>query len=57
MDFTITNTNIVRVTADAIVLPANRHLKEGSGASRAIFEAAGRKELAEKSLELLKSLE
>ena len=47
MDFIITNTNIVRVTADAIVLPANRHLKEGSGASRAIFEAAGRKELTQ----------
>ena len=47
MDFIITNTNIVRVTADAIVLPANRYLKEGSGASRAIFEAAGRKELTQ----------
>ena len=47
MDFIITNANIVRVTADAIVLPANRNLKEGSGASRAIFEAAGRKELTQ----------
>ena len=47
MDFIITNTNIVRVTADAIVLPANKYLKEGSGASRAIFEAAGRKELTQ----------
>ena len=47
MDFIITNTNIVRVAADAIVLPANKYLKEGSGASRAIFEAAGRKELTQ----------
>ena len=45
MDFVITNTNIVRVTADAIVLPANQKLKEGPGCSRAIFSAAGRKEL------------
>ena len=47
MDFIITNANIVRVTADAIVLPANRNLKEGSGASSAVFEAAGRKELTQ----------
>ena len=47
MDFIITNTNIVRVTADAIVLPANVKLKEGSGCSRAIFKAAGREELTQ----------
>lgn len=45
MDFIITNTNIVRVTADAIVLPANRHLKEGSGASRAILRLQVEKNL------------
>ena len=39
--------NILNVKADAIVLPANRHLKEGSGVSTAIFEAAGRKLLTE----------
>lgn len=37
--------NIAEVTADAIVLPANTMLKEGSGASAAIFEAAGRRKL------------
>lgn len=39
--------NIVDVTADAIVLPANSALKEGSGASTAIFSAAGRKKLTD----------
>ena len=47
MDYIITNTNIVRVTADAIGLPANVKLKEGSGCSRAIFNAAGREELTQ----------
>lgn len=40
-------TNIVNVSADAIVLPANTMLKEGSGASTAIFEAAGRRKLTQ----------
>ena len=44
MRFDVVKTSIVNVAADAIVLPANEHLKEGSGASRAIFEAAGRRE-------------
>lgn len=47
MNFTVINANIVNVKADAIVLPANEKLKEGAGASRAIFEAAGRKQLKE----------
>jgi len=47
MDFTVLNSNIVNVQADAIVLPANENLKEGAGTSRAIFEAAGRKKLKE----------
>ena len=47
MKFDIVKTNIVNVTADAIVLPANEHLKEGRGASNAIFEAAGRKKLTQ----------
>ena len=47
MNFDIVNTNIVNVSADAIVLPANTRLKEGSGTSRAIFEAAGRKQLTQ----------
>jgi len=40
------NTDICDIGADAIVLPANESLKEGSGASAALFQAAGRKELA-----------
>ena len=47
MNFDLIKTNIVNVTADAIVLPANSKLKEGSGASTAIFEAAGRKKLTQ----------
>ncbi|MBR4456233.1 MAG: macro domain-containing protein [Solobacterium sp.] len=46
MEFVIVKTNIVNVAADAVVLPANPMLREGSGASAAIFEAAGRKQLA-----------
>lgn len=45
MEFNVVRTNIVNIAADAIILPANEQLKEGSGASRAIFEAAGRKNL------------
>ena len=47
MQFDILKTNITKVTADAIVLPANEHLKEGSGTSTAIFEAAGRTNLTQ----------
>lgn len=45
MQFEVIKTNIVNIAVDAIVLPANEALKEGSGTSRAIFEAAGRKNL------------
>ena len=34
------NTDICDIGADAIVLPANESLKEGSGASAALFQAA-----------------
>lgn len=47
MKFDLVKTNIVNVAADAIVLPANEKLKEGGGASAAIFEAAGRKQLTQ----------
>ena len=47
MKFDLIKTNIVNVSADAIVLPANEKLKEGSGTSTAIFEAAGRKQLTQ----------
>lgn len=45
MQFEVVKANIVNVSADAIILPANEELREGSGTSRAIFEAAGRKTL------------
>ena len=44
--------NIVDAKVDAIVLPANSKLKEGSGASEAIFKAAGRKVLTKKCKEI-----
>lgn len=47
MKFDVIRANIVDVPADAVVLPANEKLKEGSGTSRAIFQAAGRRELTE----------
>lgn len=42
MQFDIIRSDIVNVPADAVVLPANTELKEGSGVSAALFEAAGR---------------
>lgn len=45
MNFDAVKTDITNLSVDAIVLPANEQLKEGPGASRAIYEAAGRKEL------------
>lgn len=47
MKFEIVKANIIDVVSDAIVLPANEALKEGSGTSKAIFTAAGRKELTQ----------
>ncbi len=47
MDIEFVRGNIIDIDTDAVVLPANKKLKEGSGASRAIFEAAGRKKLTE----------
>lgn len=52
MKFEIIKANIVDVASDAIVLPANDALKEGSGTSKAIFTAAGRKELTKACKEL-----
>ena len=45
MDLRFVKGDITNVVADAIVLPANEKLKEGSGTSAAIFKKAGRKEL------------
>lgn len=47
MEFEIIKGNIADVYAEAIVLPANPYLKEGKGASQAIFKKAGRKQLQE----------
>ena len=47
MKFEIVKANIIDVVSDAIVLPANEGLKEGPGSSKAIFSAAGRKELTQ----------
>ena len=52
MKFKIIKANIVDVASDAIVLPANEALKQGSGTSKAIFTAAGRKELTKACKEL-----
>ena len=52
MDFEIINANILDVTADAVVLPANSALKEGSGVSTVIFESAGRKKLTKACREI-----
>ena len=45
MNFRIEKGDIINCDVDAIVLPANKKLKEGAGTSRAIFTAAGRKQL------------
>ena len=45
MPFLMISNDIAKVTADAIVNPANRNLLQGSGTSRAIYQAAGEQEL------------
>ena len=45
MPFLMIRNDITKVTADAIVNPANRKLLQGSGTSRAIYQAAGEQEL------------
>ena len=45
MPFLMIRNDITNVAADAIVNPANRNLLQGSGTSRAIYQAAGEREL------------
>ena len=45
MPFLMIRNDITKVAADAIVNPANRKLLQGSGTSRAIYQAAGEQEL------------
>jgi len=45
MPFLMIRNDITKVTADAIANPANRNLLQGSGTSRAIYQAAGEQEL------------
>lgn len=52
MNFSVVKANIINLNVDAVVLPANEHLREGSGASRAIFKAAGRMALTKACKEI-----
>ena len=52
MRFEVIQNDITNMSVDAIVLPANEKLKEGSGTSKAIFEKAGRKDLTKACSEL-----
>lgn len=45
MKFEIIRNDIANMEVDAVVLPANTKLREGSGVSKRIFEKAGRKDL------------
>lgn len=47
MNIELIRDDITNMNVDAIVLPANKYLIEGSGASAAIFAAAGRRNLRE----------
>jgi len=51
-NFTVVRANIVNLNIDTVVLPANEQLHEGSGASRAIFKAAGRMSLTKACKEI-----
>ncbi len=54
MKYTIIRDDISLFSADAIVLPANPMLKEGSGTSKAIFEKAGSKQLKKACSDVVK---
>ena len=44
MNFEVVRNNIADMKVDAIVCPSNTFLAEGSGASKAIYEKAGKEE-------------
>ena len=50
MPFWMIRNDITKVTADAIVNPANRNLLQGSGTSRAIHLSGGRGAGADRGL-------
>lgn len=52
MNYEVVQNDITQMSVDAIVLPANEKLKEGSGTSKAIFEKAGRKALTKACSEI-----
>ena len=52
MEFRIIKADITNLEVGAVVLPANKYLKEGSGASEAIFKKAGEKQLKEECAKL-----
>lgn len=54
MEFEVIRNDICNMAVDAIVLPANPLLEEGNGASKAIFERAGRRALTKACKESLK---
>ena len=54
MNFYVVRNDITNMKTDAIVLPANTLLKEGSGTSKAIFEKAGRAQLEKACTDFLK---
>ena len=54
MNFEIVRNDITNMKVDAVVLPANKYLKEGSGTSKAIFEKAGRAKLEKACSDYLK---
>ena len=45
MKFNVIQSNFAKVSADAVVLPANERLRETPGMSESVFKAAGRKQL------------
>ena len=56
MEFVTERNDIVNMEVDVVVLPANRKLRIGTGASKALFEAAGREQLeAECAIQLEKA--